>query len=64
MNLAQFIFNVMASVYFTVGSRLEERKLLVYYGERYRSYMQRVPGLFPLPWKFISAAEARRICGE
>jgi len=63
MNLAQFIFSVMASVYFTVGSRLEERKLLVYYGERYRSYMQRVPGLFPLPWKFINAAEARRMCG-
>jgi protein-S-isoprenylcysteine O-methyltransferase Ste14 len=63
MNLAQFLTSVMASIYFTVGARLEERKLLVYYGERYRSYMQRVPGLFPLPWKFITAAEARRICG-
>lgn len=64
MNLAQFITTVMASIYFTAGARLEERKLLVYYGERYRNYMRRVPGLFPLPWKFINAAEAKRICGD
>lgn len=64
MNLAQFITTVMASIYFTAGARLEERKLLVYYGERYRNYMRRVPGLFPLPWKFITAAEADKIRGD
>lgn len=58
MDLAQFVTSVMASLYFTIGSRLEEKKLLVYYGERYRRYMQRVPGLFPLPGRILSAAEA------
>ncbi len=58
MNLAQFITSVAASIYFTIGSRMEEKKLLVYYGERYRRYMQRVPGLFPLPGRMLSAAEA------
>ncbi len=58
MDLAQFITSVMLSFYFTIGSRMEEKKLLVYYGERYRRYMQRVPGLFPLPGRVLSAAEA------
>ena len=53
MNLAQFISSVLASVYFTIGSRLEEKKLLVYHGEAYRRYMEKVPGLFPLPWKYL-----------
>lgn len=58
MNLAQFITSVAVSIYFTIGSRMEEKKLLVYYGERYRRYMQRVPGLFPLPGRVLSVTEA------
>lgn len=58
MNLAQLITSLAASFYFTIGSRMEEKKLLVYYGERYRRYMQRVPGLFPLPGRVLSAREA------
>jgi protein-S-isoprenylcysteine O-methyltransferase Ste14 len=64
MNSAQFVTNVMASIYLSIGAWLEERKLLVYHGERYRSYMQRVPGLFPLPWKFLDAAEAKKLRGD
>jgi protein-S-isoprenylcysteine O-methyltransferase Ste14 len=64
MNAAQLVTSVMASAYFAIGARLEERKLLVYYGERYRRYMERVPGLFPLPWKFINAAEAKKLRGD
>ena len=41
------------TLYFVVGSRLEEKKLLATYGEAYRRYMERVPGLLPLPWKFL-----------
>ena len=58
MDLAQLITSVMLSLYFTIGSRMEEKKLLVYYGERYQRYKQRVPGLFPLPGRVLSAAEA------
>ena len=39
-------------------ARLEEKKLLVYHGDTYRRYMARVPGLIPLPWKSLTAAEA------
>lgn len=63
MNLAQLILNVMVSLYFFVGSRFEERKLLAYSGERYRQYMQRVPGLFPWPGRVLSAKEARELEG-
>jgi protein-S-isoprenylcysteine O-methyltransferase Ste14 len=46
------------TAYFIVGSRMEERKLIAYHGERYRRYMAKVAGLVPLPWKTISKAEA------
>lgn len=49
---------VAASVYFVLGSRLEERKLLTYYGAAYRSYRHRVPALLPLPWRRLTAAQA------
>lgn len=59
MNLAQLITSVMATVYIAVGARMEERKLLVYHGERYRRYMEHVPGLIPVPWKFLKSGEVR-----
>jgi hypothetical protein len=46
-----------------VGSRLEERKLVERFGERYRTYRQRVPGLLPLPWRMLGREEARRLAG-
>jgi len=52
---------VLATLYFLFGSRLEERKLLVYHGERYRRYRNRVPGLIPLPWRVLSSEEARAL---
>ena len=61
MNLYMFISAVMMTLYFWVGSRLEERKLLVYYGEHYSRYMARVPGIIPLPWKYLSEDEAGRL---
>lgn len=49
---------LMITAYFVVGSKLEEGKLLAVYGETYRRYMEKVPGLIPLPWKRLTAAEA------
>jgi hypothetical protein len=49
------------TLYFIVGSRLEERKLLVYHGEAYRRYRARVPGLIPLPWRYLNRQAARAL---
>jgi protein-S-isoprenylcysteine O-methyltransferase Ste14 len=61
MDVGKCLSGVMVTLYFTVGSRLEEKKLLVYHGERYRRYMEQVPGLFPSPWKFLRSEEAERL---
>jgi len=67
MNGPLLVSALSITIYFIVGSRLEERKLIASYGETYRQYMAKVPGLIPLPWKYLSATEARnfgvsRIC--
>lgn len=61
MNASMLLSSVMITLYFIIGSRLEEQKLLVYHGEIYRRYMQKVPGLLPLPWKFLSADKAQEL---
>ena len=58
MNASMLLSCIMMTIYFVIGSRLEERKLVAAYGDSYRRYMQRVPGLFPVPWKSVSAKEA------
>jgi protein-S-isoprenylcysteine O-methyltransferase Ste14 len=58
MNGPLLVSALMVTAYFIVGSRLEEGKLLALYGETYRRYMAKVPGLMPLPWKYLTAGEA------
>lgn len=50
-----------ATLYFFFGSRLEERKLLQYYGNAYASYRRQVPGLIPLPWRYLNTSEAQQL---
>ncbi|HFD88093.1 MAG TPA: hypothetical protein ENJ35_10525 [Gammaproteobacteria bacterium] len=64
MPLSWFITCVLATLYFILGSQWEEKKLIVDYGERYRHYRQRVPALIPLPWKYLTADEARELSQE
>ncbi|MDX1617131.1 MAG: isoprenylcysteine carboxylmethyltransferase family protein [Candidatus Promineifilaceae bacterium] len=47
MTWQTFTFNVAASLYFWLGSILEERKLEARFGETYRDYRRRVPRLLP-----------------
>jgi protein-S-isoprenylcysteine O-methyltransferase Ste14 len=61
MSATTLLSSVFITLYFLVGSRLEEKKLLVYHGDTYRRYMARVPGLMPLPWKFLAAEEAEAL---
>jgi hypothetical protein len=49
---------VMITLYFVLGSRLEERKLLVYHGDVYRRYRRLVPSLVPLPWRYLTREQA------
>ncbi len=64
MNLAFFISAVMMTMYFFLGSRIEERKLIEYHGEVYRHYRKLVPGIVPLPWKYLSIEEADRLLDQ
>jgi protein-S-isoprenylcysteine O-methyltransferase Ste14 len=61
MTAATLLSSAMITLYFIAGSRLEEKKLLVYHGDTYRRYMARVPGLIPLPWKSLTAEEANAL---
>lgn len=55
---------LMVSLYLAIGSRLEERKLLRYHGDVYARYRQRVPGLVPLPWKYLRADEVAALLAQ
>lgn len=48
----------LTTLYLFVGSRMEEGKLLRYHGAIYREYRSRVPGLIPLPWRYLNRREA------
>lgn len=58
MNGPLLVSALMITAYLVVGSKLEEGKLIASHGETYRRYMAKVPGLVPLPWKFLTATEA------
>lgn len=47
MTLNLLLFNVLATLYFWIGSLHEERRLLAEFGEEYRHYQQEVPHLIP-----------------
>jgi protein-S-isoprenylcysteine O-methyltransferase Ste14 len=49
MTLNVLLFNVGATLYFVVGSFIEERRMIRTYGDDYRRYRQRVSWLIPLP---------------
>lgn len=61
MSAAMLLSALLMTAYFVVGSRLEEKKLIAYHGDRYRRYMKKVAGLLPLPWKTLTRAEARAL---
>jgi protein-S-isoprenylcysteine O-methyltransferase Ste14 len=64
MDLPFFISAVMVTLYFVVGSRIEERKLVQYHGDVYRRYRKMVPGIIPSPRRFLSSEQARHLISE
>ncbi len=63
MNAEMLITAILLTLYFIIGSRLEEKKLIRYHGEIYRRYRERVPGLLPLPWKYLKDADLVALTG-
>ncbi|MDH5546523.1 MAG: hypothetical protein OEZ43_13090 [Gammaproteobacteria bacterium] len=61
MNVGILTTAIVVSIYFVIGSRLEENKLICEFGDTYRRYRELVPGLIPLPWKYLSAQESERL---
>ncbi|MDT8386431.1 MAG: hypothetical protein RQ736_02880 [Thiogranum sp.] len=61
MNAALLLSAVILTLYLVVGSRLEEKKLVLLYGDTYRRYMQRVPGLIPRPWRYLRRSQVQEI---
>jgi methanethiol S-methyltransferase len=64
MNAALFLSHLAITAYFVIGSRLEERKLVIYHGTAYLRYQARVPALVPSPWHHLTPDEARRLLEE
>ena len=61
MDPAFLVSSSMITLYFWLGSQLEENKLLACHGAVYARYRERVPALFPLPWRYLSRVEAETL---
>ncbi len=53
LDVPTLITNIILTLYFIVGTALEERKLLIEYGEDYRRYQQKVSML--IPFKYLKS---------
>jgi len=45
--MMDIIINVVLTVYVVIGTKLEEKKLVLEYGDKYIKYQQEVPMLIP-----------------
>lgn len=50
LDISALIVNVIFSIYLVIGCYLEEKKLVLEYGEEYRIYQEKVSMLFPWKW--------------
>lgn len=47
MTAQWLLLTILSSVYFLIGALIEEKRLLLQFGEQYRSYCRRVPFIIP-----------------
>jgi len=50
LNLVEITINMVLSVYLVIGTFLEERKLVLEFGEKYKLYQLQVSMFIPLKW--------------
>jgi methanethiol S-methyltransferase len=50
VDISIIVANVMLTCYLVIGTYLEEKKLILEFGENYRSYQRRVSMLVPIKW--------------
>ncbi len=50
LDVTALITNIILSIYVLIGTLLEERKLILEFGDAYRQYQQSVSMLFPFLW--------------
>lgn len=50
ISLSTFLINIVINAYFVIGTILEERKLLLEFGEKYREYQKNVSTFIPYKW--------------
>lgn len=50
IDISVFIVNLILTFYLIIGSYLEEKKLVIEFGVKYRLYQQNVSMLFPYKW--------------
>lgn len=50
VDISALVTNIILTLYFIVGTVLEERKLLIEYGDDYRRYQEKVSMLIPIKW--------------
>jgi protein-S-isoprenylcysteine O-methyltransferase Ste14 len=50
LSLSTLLVNIVLSAYFVVGTILEERKLLLKFGDKYREYQKNVSMFIPFEW--------------
>lgn len=50
LNLATIVVNSVLSAYLVIGTLLEERKLVLEFGDKYRDYRKNVSMFLPLRW--------------
>jgi protein-S-isoprenylcysteine O-methyltransferase Ste14 len=51
MTINLLILFWLLSIYLIVGARLEEKRLVTEFGDKYREYQKQVPMLLPIPWR-------------
>lgn len=50
LDLTGIIINIVLSVYLVIGTLLEERKLVLEFGDKYKLYQRQVSMFIPLRW--------------